>query len=124
MGIALPQRFYVVGAVAACLVIASHLIALGSAPPGLFSDEAGFGYNGWTISHYGTDQFGTHWPLFFRSSGDYKGPAGVYLQNVDGDHREALRCEARRRLALASEDTPFSLAARAWAVRGIVPDRR
>jgi len=80
VGIALPQRFYVVGAVAACLVIASHLIALGSAPPGLFSDEAGFGYNGWTISHYGTDQFGTHWPLFFRSSGDYKGPAGVYLE--------------------------------------------
>src|SRR5205807_115436 len=42
VGIALRQRFYVVGAVAACLVIASHLIALGSAPPGLFSDEAAF----------------------------------------------------------------------------------
>jgi SAM-dependent methyltransferase len=67
----------------------------------------------------------------FESLADYwdtfllgQGPAGVYLRNVDGDHREVLRCEARRRLALASEDTSFSLAGRAWAVRGIVPNRR
>ena len=72
--------FWVVGGVIACTVIASHLIGLGSAPPGLFSDEAAFGYNGWTISHFGTDQFGTQWPVFFRSSGDYKGPAGVYFE--------------------------------------------
>jgi len=76
----LRQRFCILGAATACTVIASHLIGLGSAPPGLFSDEAGFGYNGWTIAHFGTDQFGTHWPLFFRSSGDYKGPAGVYIE--------------------------------------------
>jgi len=70
----------VLGAVVAIAVIASHVIGLGTAPPGLFSDEAGFAYNGWTISHFGTDQFGAHWPLFFRSSGDYKGPVGVYLE--------------------------------------------
>jgi hypothetical protein len=76
----LRKRFWVVGGVIACAVIASHLIGLGSAPPGLFSDEAAFGYNGWTISHFGTDQFGTQWPVLFRSSGDYKGPAGVYFE--------------------------------------------
>jgi 4-amino-4-deoxy-L-arabinose transferase-like glycosyltransferase len=61
-------------------VVASHLVALGTAPPGLFSDEAAFGYNGWAISHFGTDQYGTQWPLFFRSFGDYKGPVGVYFE--------------------------------------------
>lgn len=61
-------------------MVASHLLALGTAPPGLFSDEAAFGYNGWTISHFGTDQYGTHFPLFFRSFGDYKGPVGVYFE--------------------------------------------
>ena len=76
----LRDRFWVVGGVIACAVIASHLIGLGSAPPGLFSDEAAFGYNGWTISHFGTDQFGTPWPIFFRSAGDYKGPAGMYFE--------------------------------------------
>jgi hypothetical protein len=73
-------RLYLLGLAVAGVVVASHLIALGTAPPGLFNDEAAFGYNGWTISHFGTDQFGTHWPLFFRSGGDYKGPAGVYLE--------------------------------------------
>jgi hypothetical protein len=74
------RRFYTIGVAVAAAVVVSHLTALATAPPGLFSDEAAFGYNGWTISHFGTDQFGTHWPMFFRSSGDYKGPAGVYLE--------------------------------------------
>src|SRR5439155_5312070 len=80
VGIALPQRFYVVGAVAACLVIASHLIALGSPRPGLLRAEAGFGYNACTIWNYGPDQFAPHWPLSFLSSGDSKGPPGFYFE--------------------------------------------
>jgi 4-amino-4-deoxy-L-arabinose transferase-like glycosyltransferase len=74
------RPFYILGLTVACAVVASHLVALGTAPPGLFKDEAAFGYNGWAISHFGTDQYGTHWPLFFRSFGDYKGPAGVYSE--------------------------------------------
>ena len=75
-----PRFFYALTAVLAVAVVASHLTGLGLAPPGLFRDEAAFAYNGWTIAHYGTDQYGTHWPLFFRSFGDYKGPIGVYLE--------------------------------------------
>jgi hypothetical protein len=74
------RPLYVLAAIVACAVVASHLVALGTAPPGLFNDEAAFGYNGWTISHFGTDQYGSHLPLFFRSGGDYKGPAGVYFE--------------------------------------------
>jgi len=59
-------------------VIVGHLVGLQASPPGLFGDEAAFGYNGWAISHYGVDQYGVPWPLFFRSFGDYKGPVGVY----------------------------------------------
>src|SRR5438270_10816782 len=59
-------------------VMVSHLAGLNASPPGLFGDEAAFGYNGWAISHYGVDQYGVPWPLFFRSFGDYKGPVGVY----------------------------------------------
>jgi len=59
-------------------VIVSHLAGLQASPPGLFGDEAAFGYNGWAISHYRVDQYGLAWPLFFRSFGDYKGPVGMY----------------------------------------------
>lgn len=52
-----------------------------------------------------------------------QGPAGAFVRKVEGEHRQALRNEVKRRLGLASEDTPFSLAARAWAVRGVVPKR-
>jgi len=62
----------------ATVVVVSHLVGLDASPPGLFGDEAAFGYNGWTIAHHGVDQYGTAWPLFFRSFGDYKGPVGVY----------------------------------------------
>src|SRR4030088_86689 len=59
-------------------VVVSPLAGLGARPPGRFGDEAAFGYNGWAIAHFGVDQYGVHWPLFFRSFGDYKGPVGVY----------------------------------------------
>src|SRR6266550_5273472 len=61
-------------------VIVSHLAGLQVSPPGLFGDEAAFGYNGWAIAHHGVDQYGVGWPLFFRSFGDYKGPFGVYSE--------------------------------------------
>jgi hypothetical protein len=79
-----PRRrvAYALTALLACVLVTSRLAGLSAAPPGLFRDEAAFGYNGWTIAHFGTDQYGTHWPLFFRSFGDYKGPAGVYLEAI------------------------------------------
>jgi hypothetical protein len=67
-------------AVITCLVVVSHLTALQASPPGLFGDEAAFGYNGWAIAHHGVDQYGVAWPLFFRSFGDFKGPLGVYSE--------------------------------------------
>lgn len=66
------------------------------------------------------ESFADYWDPFLLG----QGPAGAYLRNADGKRREALRGQVKRRLALRSEDAPFSLPARAWAVRGIVPNRR
>jgi hypothetical protein len=60
-------------------VVVTHLVGLATAPHGLYNDEASIGYNAWTIAHYGTDQYGTQWPLLFRDFGDYKGPISTYL---------------------------------------------
>ena len=41
-------------------------------------DEASIGYNAWTIAHYGVDEHGIHFPLFFEAFGEYKNPVYVY----------------------------------------------
>jgi len=66
------------------------------------------------------ESFADYWNPFLLG----QGPAGAYLRNIDGHRREALRGEVKRRLGLRPEGAPFSLPARAWAVRGIVPNRR
>ena len=66
------------------------------------------------------ESFADYWEPFLLG----QGPAGAYLRNLDGRHRQALRSEVKRRLALKAEDAPFSLPARAWAVRGIVRSHR
>jgi hypothetical protein len=62
-------------ALAAALV---HFVALESAPPGLYVDEASFGYNAYSILRTGADEAGVHMPLFFRAFGEYKSPLFTY----------------------------------------------
>jgi SAM-dependent methyltransferase len=66
--------------------------------------------------------------LRFTSFDDYwnpfllgQGPAGSFVRSLDRDKREALRGEVKRRLPISSEDEPFDLPARTWAVTGAVP---
>jgi 4-amino-4-deoxy-L-arabinose transferase-like glycosyltransferase len=73
------RRWSLVFCLAFIVIVATHIAGLASSPPGLHTDEASIGYNAWTIAHYGTDQFGTAWPLLFRDFGDYKGPISTYL---------------------------------------------
>ena len=65
------------------------------------------------------DSFADYWEPFVHG----QGPAGAYVRNASAERREALRKELKHQLALKAEDEPFTLAARAWAVRGVVPDR-
>jgi SAM-dependent methyltransferase len=64
--------------------------------------------------------FADYWEPFLLS----QGPAGAYTAKLNPRHRETLRAEIKRRLAVTSENTPFALPARAWAARGVVSRHR
>jgi 4-amino-4-deoxy-L-arabinose transferase-like glycosyltransferase len=49
-------------------------------PPNL--DELSFGYYGWSILHFGTDEYGNKFPLYFPSIGDFKYPVLAYLNII------------------------------------------
>lgn len=48
-------------------------------PPGLYSDEAAYGYNSYSILKTGGDEYAQKFPLSFKSFGDYKPPLTAYL---------------------------------------------
>lgn len=48
-------------------------------PPGFTADEATMGYDAYSLLKTGKDQFGTSWPLAFRSFGDYRPPLYIYM---------------------------------------------
>jgi SAM-dependent methyltransferase len=59
------------------------------------------------------DDFDSYWTPFLGGTG----PAPSYVSSLDPAAREQLRLRLRQRLT-PSEDRPFQLSARAWAVRG------
>jgi SAM-dependent methyltransferase len=50
-----------------------------------------------------------------------QGIAAAYVKRLSEDHRTALREQVRRNLFGDRADGPFTLQAKAWAVRGLVP---
>src|SRR3989344_7427252 len=52
---------------------------LDSIPSGLYSDEASYGYNAYSILTTGRDEWGKFLPLTIQSFGDFKPPATAYL---------------------------------------------
>ena len=59
------------------------------------------------------DDFDDYWQPFLTGTG----PGGRYCVSVDADHQAALRKACFRRLGAPAG--PFTLSARAWAVRGV-----
>ena len=53
--------------------------ALGLIPSGLSSDEAAIGFNANSILQTGRDEFGKHYPIYFKSFNDYKSPLYIYF---------------------------------------------
>ena len=66
-----------------CLVLLIAIVLrswqLGSVPPSPDWDETALGYNAYSLIRTGMDEYGTRWPLVFRSFDDYKPPLYVYL---------------------------------------------
>jgi len=58
---------------------AVRLPALDRVPPALYSDEISQGYNAYSILKTGHDEYGTYWPMSFRSFGDWKPPLQTYV---------------------------------------------
>jgi SAM-dependent methyltransferase len=63
--------------------------------------------------------FDDYWTPFLGG----QGPAGAYVAGLGPVSREALRDRLRLRLFGEGADGPFTLTARAWAVKGYVPGR-
>jgi SAM-dependent methyltransferase len=61
--------------------------------------------------------FDDYWLPFLER----QGPAGEYVASLVAGERDQLRLRLRRRLLGDGPDRPIVLAARAWAVRGVVP---
>jgi hypothetical protein len=49
-----------------------------------------------------------------------EGPSGAYVVGLTEDRREALRQRLRQDVLRGGADGPFTLQAKAWAVRGVV----
>ncbi|HKQ46841.1 MAG TPA: hypothetical protein VJZ71_02090 [Phycisphaerae bacterium] len=62
------------------LAAALRLIALDRVPPAINQDEAVNAYDAYCLLKTGTDHYGTPWPVFFRSFGDYHPGIPIYLQ--------------------------------------------
>jgi ubiquinone/menaquinone biosynthesis C-methylase UbiE len=65
----------------------------------------------------GFDSFDDFWQPLTEG----QGPNGVYLRSMTDDRRAALREQLRQNVCGNNADEPFMLNAKAWAVRGIVP---
>jgi 4-amino-4-deoxy-L-arabinose transferase-like glycosyltransferase len=59
--------------------LALRIVGLSSYPVGFTQDEAGIGYDAYSILLTGKDQWGESWPLILRSFGDFKTPLYSYL---------------------------------------------
>lgn len=55
---------------------------LGQIPGSLNWDEVSWGYNAYSISETGKDEYGKTLPLSFKAFGDYKQPMYIYLDSV------------------------------------------
>jgi hypothetical protein len=70
--------YWVVAVTAFLSVGFLHFWKLGTAPRGFTADECSIAYNAHSISQTGADEYGTPWPMFFRSFDVYCDPADVY----------------------------------------------
>lgn len=61
------------------LAMALRLFWLDRVPPALNWDETAIGWNAKTIWQMHLDEYGTRFPISFRSFGDYKAPLYIYL---------------------------------------------
>lgn len=105
----LPWVVFRRGCVAVVLLAAViRMVGLDQVPPGLFCDEAGNGYNAFSLLKSGVDEEGTFLPLYVWSFGvSYKNPVFIY---------SAIPVVA----LLGLSETSIRLVAALWGVAGVL----
>lgn len=73
------KLFYLLLGTILCIGFFLRFYKLGQVPDGLYQDETAIGYNAYSILKTGKDEYGTSFPLYFKSFGDYKLPVYIYL---------------------------------------------
>ena len=68
-------------------------------------------------------EFSSFDEMWLRRHLEGQGPGGAYVMGLPEDRRETLRQRLRQNILGSRPDGPFTLKAKAWAVRGIVPDK-
>lgn len=61
------------------ITLISHLVFWNTYPPGFTADEATEGFDAFNLVRTGKDQFGTPFPILFRSFGDYRSPFNIWV---------------------------------------------
>ena len=76
------QNRYIPILIVVVLAFILRIYSISKLPPGLYDDEVAIGYNAYSILTKGTDEYGTPFPLTFRSFDDYKLPGYIYLDTI------------------------------------------
>lgn len=64
------------------LALFLRIYQLGSFPVSLSWDEVAIGYNAYSISQTGKDEYGVSYPMLFKSFNDFKLPGYIYLDSI------------------------------------------
>lgn len=92
------RQKYLFFALLSLIIIFSAFLRLGfinATPDSLDWDEVSIGYNAWSVSETGKDEYGNGFPVTFRSFDDYKPPLYIYLTailfKIFGPHETLIR---------------------------------
>jgi len=61
-----------------CIFLITRLYKIEQIPPSVYWDEASIGYNAYSISQTGRDEWGKFLPIHFRAFGEFKLPVYIY----------------------------------------------
>lgn len=64
------------------LFLSTRLYKIGEIPVSVYWDEASIGYNAYSISETGRDEWGESFPIHFRAFGEFKLPVYIYATAV------------------------------------------
>jgi len=73
------KKFLILICIIFALALSLRVIGIASYPVGFTQDEAGIGYDAYSLALTGRDQWGKAWPLTLRSFGDFKLPLYSYI---------------------------------------------